>query len=767
MRRLTILLLAAVCGSLIAAPPKAPRLRVLAVDDVTGLPLTGVQTNIFKITKDEKKGESFIFAVTVERSNYNTLKTSVPVAYALAGKVVVSTQRLEPMILGHLGKPNASGSSNASVLTNNASVTTSAPLPPPPVLGTVHGIVRNSDRSPLAGVSVRLIREDGSVRSEMMTGPDGAYSFTNLEKANFKVVLAGGREVSSRVIPLPARVQMPAPVLPLVPPVPEPSAPRIRFLVVPGLNRTIGVEFATTNGMAGALVGFKSPQGYLFATPAQTVMTDRSMSELVWKSRISLDGTRLSESAGRSLFEDGQEFDLYLFTVYGNGSVNPLPERVRVMTKDTVPPPLPVPGEFGIENGVLMLSWKRGGSDTEALSYRVYARTLTNDRLIFAGREYTTNRETRLTLPLPRDLDTGTNLVLAVTAVDRSGNESEWSEQTREFRTDGETVLDFVMERRNPQIEPPPPPPPPKPVRKPTPAERFIRAGYVLTGGPGVGLVFKSHNFWFRPEEGIRVKNGARLTIEHAVIGSAGDGRWKGIRVESGAMLVLKDCRIINAVSAIEVSESGRVVIENCIITNCKSGLLVKSSKVDVFKLKMSHCGESVRANSSVVTADSFSVESNTSGPVFLASEVRLSRGRIRGNETGLRITAGGAGLEDVRVTDSRSDGIVLEGCSAVLYKCEVSRNAGNGAACVPSAAGDPVFTKCDFDSNRHYAVRGGGRLSGCYVGRNNGAPGTDSTPDRGSPDGIRDSFSNASIMQIYGVDSVKSMSLKKILPEE
>jgi len=326
--------------------------------------------------------------------------------------------------------------------------------------------------------------------------------------------------------------------------------------------------------------------------------------------------------------------------------------------------------------------------------------------------------------------------------------------QTQEVDTTGLTQQYLKVEKTKQKIK----------KKKLTPFQRFVKDDFYLKGKKT--LIIKDKSLVFKDNQGIKLKNGARLILENVSLIPKKD-IWKGISLEYGAILIIKNCRISSAESAISLKNNSILTMSNCTITNCMEGIISENSKIYIKKNRIIKNRISSKIISSFFKSEKSLTEDNTYAPQFISSEIFLTNCLFNANNSAIYLLSGKFLIKNIIVKRSSDSGIILEDGSAFFENCLISSNSKDGVFCNEDIKIEPVFKRCDFIKNNFYAVRNAGRLEECFVYGNNGSDVVDTTPDKGSDDNIRDSYSNLSVIQIFKVDQIRAMSLKNNFKEE
>lgn len=754
-----ILFLAGFLTRLGLMAPKPPTLEVVVLDSRTAERVTAASVKVERLTARERRGENFIFSVTVMAEGYNTAKEMVALPYEAAGKVVSVTQRLEPLVaVPKESEPPAAVEEPAEV---KVEAQPAAPTAVPAVRD-VRGVVRRSDGSPLPGARVRLVSvEDGSVKAETRSGADGSYVFRDVEAGAWRVEALAGKETTARRFVLePSEVEDPRPVKGGA----EPKAAVWRVVSARDGRVVLGSE--EMGDAVGVVVGVRAAGRLWNVGPDGAVSANRS-AERAWRDRaVVLEEAVLARAVGRQVLRPGRRVQVEVCSVWSNGTVHPVPQVLSFVMEDTVPPAPPILEGFAVRGDMAEAVVRRTGPE-EPLAYRLYV--LDGDGgalLVHATPVMRRDEVTRVSFGWPASLRGRSEVVVAVTAVDTAGNESEF-ETAGVVVGEGEGMSwDVLLERKGGPVA----------VSKRSDAtekakgrrrskpgvwERFLAGGRIVEGRHTV-LSLPPREVGMGAGARVVVRDGGRLTVEGCSFFSDGGGRWGGFVVESGGVLVMRRCRLEDVDTAFKVASGGSLVLEDCEVAFSGTALRASDGWLELRSVRIRRCGTSMDVLGGGVTVSGTEFVSNHQAPRMVAGRVRMEGCRVVGNGSPMVLVGGEAVLERTVVAGGRSDGMRVESARAGFRRCVFADNGGHGVVVRPVGVEDSLFEACDFVGNRLYGVIGGGRLVGCFVARNNGAWGVDTTPDRGSADGIRDAFSNTSVMQIHGVDMIRGLSVER-----
>ena len=499
---------------------------------------------------------------------------------------------------------------------------------------------------------------------------------------------------------------------------------------------------------------------------------------------------------GAPILENGVSYSLRVLAVDETGTLSaPSSPVYNIVLEDTVPP-LPLSDikyEF-VSQDRLRISWET--KDRDVAKFRVYY-GLNAER--WDGIVYTEKRYHDLIVEREKLLNR--QLYIAVTAIDRSGNESGYRpvEKRTEVVGGEETAQDFVLSFENvikdlsPAVRELPKKVEKKPITRKappkvtTPKEYGIaylaRKGFVVENGETATLSEKI----LLPEDAIiRVNSGGTLIVDGAEL-IAEKGIWGGVRYQAGSKGSITNTTVSGALTGIAIiGIQGGVRLDNVVIERCtENGIFVKDSKVEMKVLTVRANKTGVLLHTSETFIQNSYIEENEKGVLAYNYRCRIEDSFFRNNSTyGLRVYGGGvvkgctfrnnyvgaafeqgrgsAELLECRVEKSRIDGIVVTTSDLTIRKTQVSGNGRNGIYVKDRT--NPAITESDITNNKKYAVYGGGKVTRCYVAYNNGSTYIDDTQGRGKPDDIASSSSSRSVKQIFNVDYIEELSGLSVL---
>ncbi|MFJ4961833.1 right-handed parallel beta-helix repeat-containing protein [Streptomyces sp. NPDC088729] len=204
------------------------------------------------------------------------------------------------------------------------------------------------------------------------------------------------------------------------------------------------------------------------------------------------------------------------------------------------------------------------------------------------------------------------------------------------------------------------------------------------------------------------------------IVGAA----WTAMLAGGTGSLALRDCRVSNPQGAgIVVTSTTPTTVESCTLEHLGTSGIVLAEQGEA---RVRDCtvrgarGNGVLANGeSRGTVEDCDISSTDKPSIALEenSAVSVVRTVVHDTSTGVHLsTAGRASLEDVRITGTSGNGIVLaSGTDPVLRRCRVSRSRGHGLFVTDRARG--TFEDCWVDSAQGAALRVAGASSPALTG--------------------------------------------------
>ncbi|UCB45497.1 MAG: right-handed parallel beta-helix repeat-containing protein [Spirochaetota bacterium] len=498
---------------------------------------------------------------------------------------------------------------------------------------------------------------------------------------------------------------------------------------------------------------------------------------------------------GLPLVENGIPYSVQVFAVdESNALSKPSSTLKEVVLEDTVPPLSPTGIRYDfVSEDRLRISWE--SKDRDVARFRVYY-GLNRDR--WDGIVYTDKRYHELIVN--REKLKNRELYIAVTAIDRAGNESGYKPLER--KTDvlgGEVTQDLVLSFDNiikdlsPAIKEPPKEVVKKPVKKKVvpkvikPREygvsHLMQKGWIIEKGETATL---KGQITLPEQIIIRVESGGTLVLDEAQLEPL-NGPWGGIRFLEGSKGQLQNVKIFNADIGIAVINNAQGVrMSNVEISGCtENGIFIKDSSADMNLLTIRDNPTGIFIQNSEVSISNSYIENNEKGILAYNYELQIADSNFAGNTVyGLRIYGGGEiknclfnnnyvgvafekGRGSVtfvnnKVETNRIDGIVVGTSELEIRRSLIAGNRRNGIYVKEKT--NPVITESDIINNGKYAVFGGGKITRCFVAYNNGSTYIDDTSMRGKPDSITSSSSSGIVKQIFQVDYIGELTGLSVL---
>ncbi len=492
---------------------------------------------------------------------------------------------------------------------------------------------------------------------------------------------------------------------------------------------------------------------------------------------------------GVPFVENSIPYTFRVFEIDDSGNVSlPSLELKDVVLDDTVPP-RPVSNiKYTYKDNKVMISWQ--SSDRDVVKYKVYYGVYKDrwDGVVVTNKNYYEFMVDAEKLPEGK-------LYIAITAVDRAGNESGFRPvQKKASLEDHKTEANFVVSAVNaykdyslaikavaPAIEKK------KVAKKVTVKKKKLppkkygydylkKKGFVVKKGETALL---TGNIIVPANIIIKVERGGRLNISNATIKS--ESTWGGIRFLGGSYGKIENTTIHSAVRGIVILDgavlgtikttkvygskeigvfvsNSEVKIEDVIITNCGMGIYSENSNLKIINSKILKNKKGIYAKGYKTYISSATISENTEYGLRLAGygEVKLSS--LTGNMVGAFFESNGSKVKFTgnTVSSNKIDGIVVENTNVEITKNEISKNLRYGIYCRKGA--NPYIIENNLIGNGGYAVFGGGKVVRCYVAFNNSSPYIDSTKIKGKIDGIFSSSSSDMIKQLYNVDYIENL---------
>lgn len=500
---------------------------------------------------------------------------------------------------------------------------------------------------------------------------------------------------------------------------------------------------------------------------------------------------------GTPLLDNGIPYSFRVFALDRDGQLSKPSNPVEgVMLQDTVPPRSPHDIEYTfIAPDRIRMSWKSEDRDIE--KYRIYYGIERDEWDEVADTEKTSHEVT-----VDREGPKPERLFVAITAVDRAGNESSYLPLVRKTRLDekGEVIEELFFSEKNVY------------GAFSIALEGLYKLEKIATQKKKVEKIVqpREYGFSFLMKKGFVVKKGETATINGAVkvpenrliLVEAGgtlnvknakissqSGRWGGIRYLGNSSGYVHNTVISNAVTAIAVVNNSKGIglrdVE--VFGSPKAGIQIKNSKVSLSSLLLKDNEIGLFIENGEVRILSSLFEGNRKGVLAHDSATRIVKSRFVNNQVyGVRLYGGGvveettieANVTGVLLEEGRGssliinsrieknllDGVIVSTSNSEIKRSLISANGRHGIY-VRNGANPPILED-DIVNNSLYAVFGGGKVERCFVYANNGSLYVDDTGEKGRPDNVCTSSSTTKIKQIYKVDHIKDLSLSPVLQQ-
>ncbi|GEM_PF-7121956 len=742
---ITLLFLLFLAGGA-SAFSKQPKIVLKVLDSDTRLAVTPTYEKITELSTNVHKNESFIYKIEIQARDFNPYVSTIDIPWSMRGKTVIITNLMVSQY--SFKKPAEEPSESSTGM-------------------TVSGIIKDSAGNPLPNVLVRCFDETSQPVAEQFTGEDGKYLFAGLPVKKYVIRASSAKDVTGKEILIPKRLKEPLPAIQEsagittkaddgLPPFPD-DAVTIRS----AMNGMLVLAMKKTNSLEGVNIAVKSGGKVFFVTPAND-LSENPTNHAFTSQEIILTGKNIRFPDGSPLFRDGVAFDLYIYPFYGDTVYSPRPRVMKnIMTRDTVPPPLPVLESVSFSNKILTVRWRPAIANREPLAYRIYYRTTNVWHVLQNMDEFTTDAPLVKSIPFPPAVKDVTNIFVTVTAVDVSLNESDFRESETVIESPKDSIVnaDIVLEKGDlPAVEFPKRPVVVKPKPKPRPrvftVNSFIAGHFAIPAGTTLRIKDRT----FRMPKGSRVVlgNKAALLLENVRFISGSDSTWFGISCKSGSLLNAKNCVVSGAETGIEARDHSKVVLQNTRITRCGTGLSMHSSSLSAVSVSLAQNSRSADFSYSTVTLKHSSILSNGRNINAAYSTLDFLGMKVGYNRSSFVVLKGTIKLAGSEFFANGGDGLLLDAAQGTVLTSSFRNNLRNGILC--SAGANPVVEQCDFIGNGYHAVKNGGRIRNSHIARNNRSDRIDSTPDNGSDDDKFFTFSNMSIQQIFAADSVRGL---------
>jgi len=549
--------------------------------------------------------------------------------------------------------------------------------------------------------------------------------------------------------------------------------------------------------LKGYILQIRRGKGRYLYYSKEGLTPDRESASIIEGDSNGLITCRIDERLedGAPLLENGIPYSFRIMSIDAKGNMsypsNPVEE---IVLEDTVPPysPFNIQYKFVGEDR-LLISWET--RDRDIAKYRIYY-GVNKDR--WDGVIYTSKNSHELVVN--KDQLKDHELYIAVTAIDRAGNESGYRpvDSSVSVSGSGPVIKDIVLSSDNMYrdlsiaVREPPKkvikkkkvvkkPPPPKPTRY---GLTYLKEkGYTIEKGETATLKGK---ILFQKNTIVRVYSGGTLIIEDAELTARG-GIWGGIRFLEGSDGYIRNTVVSDAAIGIAVVDNlNSLSFHNITVKECEeNGIYVKDSTLKLTMLTITNNKTGLFILNSTVTVKNAVFDHNDKGILANNYNLNVEDSQFRYNNSyGIRLYGGGtikhcvfqynlvgAVLEDGRgsgiikesiIESNRMDGIVLSAPSAEISKNSISNNGRYGIYIKDNA--NPNITENDIVNNKKYAVIGGGKIRRCFVAYNNGSIYIDDTVEKGKPDNVFSSSSSGVMKQILGVDYISGLVYRSIL---
>ena len=546
--------------------------------------------------------------------------------------------------------------------------------------------------------------------------------------------------------------------------------------------------------LKGFVVQIKKENGAFLFYSEDGLTWNPKKAKVVESDKDRLSFTISGDYNGKPLVDNTIPYSFRVFAVDKSGNLStPSEELKNVVLDDTVPPQPVYDVKYKLINGKYRVSWKSGDSDV--VKYRVYYGVYKDrwDGVIVTKQNYYDFEVDAQKLPEGK-------LYIAVTAIDRAGNESGFRPVQKEASIEDHTAkADFILSPSNiykdysiaikaikPESTVKKQQKKKVKIKRPTPPkvygyEYLKRKGFVVKSGE----VATISGTLIVPEGVIiKVERGGRLNIKNAIIGSK--SIWGGVRYLAGSFGTVENSTIKSVLRGLVILDGASVgTIRGLIVDGAKNeGVIVSNSEAKFVNIRISNCGLGIYSeNSSVKLIDS-KIVGNKKGAYLKGYRSKVSSSEISKNKDyGLRMAGNGEVISSIfsenmvgvffeksdgrikfsgnRVEKSVIDGIVVDNSNVEIVHNEIT---GNGRYGIYSRNGaNPYIIENNITGNKEYAVFGGGKVIRCYVAFNNSSPYIDETKIKGKIDGVFSSSSSDIIKQIFNVDYIENLSVSPV----
>jgi len=473
----------------------------------------------------------------------------------------------------------------------------------------------------------------------------------------------------------------------------------------------------------------------------------------------------------------------------------------NIVLEDTIPPASPFNIKYNfMDENKIRVNWET--DDRDVARYRLYYGSNKNrwTGVIDTKRCY-------CDLIVNKNLLDCNDIYIAVTAIDRAGNESGYkpfekkTKVSKELEAKTDIVLshDSIYKDLSVAIKKPEEVVKEKvPIKKRVAKKPLKPKTYSFNGLKQKGFVVESgETATIRgdvniPENTIIiVKSKGTLLIEDSRL-SVKKGLWGGVRFLSGSNGYIKNAVISKAVIGVAlINNTNKIPLVSVKINECeKEGIYIKNSRSKITALTVEGCETGLYMENGDVEIKSSVIRKNKRGVLSKNYNLEVMDSNFTENSVyGLRVYGGGtinhcsfiqnmvgivleegngsSYLLNSKIEQNQMDGIVINTSSSELRGNLISRNGRNGIW-VKEKAGvfktGPLIKTNDIVSNRKLAVFGGGKVEECFIAYNNSSNYVDDTKKKGKPDGILSSSSSAMVKQILNVDYIDRLAYSSVL---
>ena len=506
------------------------------------------------------------------------------------------------------------------------------------------------------------------------------------------------------------------------------------------------------------------------------------------------------DNKSNPIIENSIPYSFRVFEIDNSNNLSrPSKELSNVILEDTVPP-LPITNiEYKqINDNLIRISWKT--VDKDIVKYRLYYGVNKNrwDGVITTSKSYYDFIVDRKYLPEGK-------IYVAVTAIDRAGNESGYRPVTEEASIDGKEIeqkvvlsetnvykdFSILIKAIKPAVKKVKVKKIKKIVKKIPPKPKkygfsYLRKkGFVVNKGETATLTGK---ITISKDKIILVKSGGRLVLRNLEIGpSEKNNIWGGIRYLGGSYGEITNVTIKSAARAIVVLDNAnikninnlkvyrskeealfisnsKIILLNSVFKNNDLALYIENSDVNAENIVVNRNNRGILASGYRFSIKDSDISYNKSYGLRLSGSAEISNCTSKENQVGIFIenSRGRTKIHDSIIDSNGVDGIVVENSNVDIIHNEISSNNRYGIYMRKGA--DPYIVENNITNNGGYGVFGGGKVISCYIAFNNGSPYIDETKLKGKIDGIFSSSSSDVIKQVYNADYIEKLSLSPIV---